>query len=383
MAAFSEQFSLREVIGNLAPGAIVLSSIIYVVSKTSYYQELIAGESSKGSLLSNDWIVLLVMFVISFGIGMLLTSLTETIFHTVTLLGAGARTSLGITAQEPESKIKRAFDLVARQVKRFVSHLSGGQDVTSSIREFRESWQEKAVEEGVVSKHAFELAANHYRTLFDAEPSGEESLLFCELYIRDRLPLAMLEIEQNAAKAALMGNLIMPILFWLIAIGIGLALAPFNTPSQQNQQSQEIPPIQLQLKHLIQQQQQEKQRLEQQQQQQLQQAQPWQVEGLKQQHQGQASNLELDQRQRREQLELQLQQKQEQSTVKSKSSTIIFLELFVFIMLLVIFPNIVRIIGRQWIKASRNYVRIIILSFTLACRLAPAGQGNKPATTKQ
>jgi hypothetical protein len=383
MAAFSEQFSLREVIGNLAPGAIVLSSIIYVTSKTSYYQELMTGESSKNSLLGNEWIVLLVMFVISFGIGMLLTSLTETIFHTVTMLGSGARSPLGITAQEPESKIKRASDLVVRQVKRFVARLSGGQDVTSSIREFRESWQEKAVKEGIVSEHAFTLAANHYRTLFDAEPSGEESLLFCELYIRDRLPVAMLEIEQNAAKAALMGNLIMPILFWLIAIGVGLTFAAFNTNSQRSQQSQEVEPLRLQLEHLKQQQEQEKQRLEQQQQRQLQQAYPSQVEGLKQQHQEQISDLELSQRQQREQLELQIRQKQEQSAIKPKSNTTIFLELFVFVMLLVIFPNIVRIIGRQWIKASRNYVRIIILSFTLACRLSQAGQGNKPATTKQ
>jgi hypothetical protein len=43
----------------------------------------------------------------------------------------------------------------------------------------------------------------------------------CEYYIRQQTPGAMQEIEENAAKAALMGNLFIPMLFALFAVAIG------------------------------------------------------------------------------------------------------------------------------------------------------------------
>jgi hypothetical protein len=46
------------------------------------------------------------------------------------------------------------------------------------------------------------------------------------------MPSAMLEVEQNAAKAALMGNLILPMLCWLIAVGMGILLPLFSDQSQ-------------------------------------------------------------------------------------------------------------------------------------------------------
>lgn len=41
------------------------------------------------------------------------------------------------------------FRLVDGFVKRAVAYSSGGQDVTTCIREFRESWADRAVSEGV------------------------------------------------------------------------------------------------------------------------------------------------------------------------------------------------------------------------------------------
>ena len=109
-----------------------------------------------------------------------------------------------------------------------VAYLSGGNDITTGIREFRESWHTRAVSEGVVSGHVFDLASKHYRTLFDADPEGEEALLVCEYYIRERMPAAMQEIEQNAARAALLGNLIIPMLAWVAAALVGIVLAVVN-----------------------------------------------------------------------------------------------------------------------------------------------------------
>ena len=104
----------------------------------------------------------------------------------------------------------------------------GQYDITTGIREFRESWHTRAVSEGVVSGHTFDLASKHYRTLFNADPEGEEALLVCEYYIRERMPAAMQEIEQNAARAALLGNLIIPMVAWVAAALAGIVLAVLN-----------------------------------------------------------------------------------------------------------------------------------------------------------
>ncbi|HKX30966.1 MAG TPA: hypothetical protein VJ302_24965, partial [Blastocatellia bacterium] len=382
MATFSEQFSLREIVGNLAPGAIVLSSIFYVFSKTWYYRELVSGDSASNNLLKNEFILLVIAFVTSYGIGMLLTSLTQTIFNAVTKLGIGARGSTVGADQEPKSKLMRASGSITKLLKRFITHLSGGQGITSTIREFRASWQEQAVTEGVISEKAFNRAADHYRSLLNSEPAGEESLFYCELFIRDRLPTAALEIEQNAAKAALMGNLIIPVLCWLIAIGIGLTIAVFKDYSQVNQKTPELQKLELDIKQVKETQQYQQQ--QQQHQSKLLQSQQNQMEDLirqvrslprnlgsdlkpeLEQLDSQYKNAELVLKHVLERLELQQRQLQEQQLKKQKSGSTALAELLIFAVLLTIFPYIVRTISRLWIEASRNYVRSIILSFSLA-----------------
>jgi hypothetical protein len=380
MAAFSDQFSLREVIGNLAPGAIVLSSIFYVFSKTSYYQELTTSDPAQNSILQNQWIILVIAFVTAYGIGMLLTSLTQTIFNAVTKLGVGTRGSPLDMNKRAESSLRRAFDAVTKLLKRFVTYLSGGKDITSTIREFRASWQELAVKEGVISERAFDLAAGHYRSIFNTEPAGEESLFYCELYIRDRLPAAAQEIEQNAAKAALMGNLIIPVLCWLIAIGIGLTIAN----SQQDQKSPEVQKLELDIQQAKEKQKdlgerEEKQRqLIQQYQSRMQRSSPGPFDYLPSPPQmDQSKPTALDMKHQLEQLELKRTQEQQKQANKQKSRATVIAELLIFAILLAIFPYIVRLISRLWIEASRNYVRIIILSFSLACNKPPVTEQNK------
>jgi hypothetical protein len=274
MSEMSKQFSLREMIGTVAPGAMVITALLYVLAKTPAGTNL--GQAGAG------WTALLVGFVLAYGAGILLTSLTQAVFEAVTKLRAAA----AVVPERPADLVNRRSDQLVGHIDRLLrdtaSYLSGGQDITSSIRQFRQAWETRAVPEGVVSEHAMSLAAGHYRSLFGIEPAGEEALLFCEFYVREKMPIAMQEIEQNAAKAALMGNLIIPMLFWLVAVGAGIVLAPINRT------------------HIV----------------------------------GVIS------------------------------------ELILFLLLLALFPYMVRMIGRQWIEASRSYVRIVVVAFTIACRLS-------------
>ena len=101
-------------------------------------------------------------------------------------------------------------------------------------------------------------------------------------YIRERMPMAMQEIEQNAAKAALLGNLIIPMLTWMIAAFAGIFLTLVN-----------------------------------------------------------------------------------EGRILST-----LMQLVVFGALVVLFPYVLRMIGRQWTEASRARVKIVLLAFVIACRLA-------------
>ena len=74
-----QQFSLREVVGTVAPGAMVLLSVLYVVSR-------IPGVGGVRDI-DSGWGALLILFVVSYGVGTLLTSLTEAVFAAVTKLG--------------------------------------------------------------------------------------------------------------------------------------------------------------------------------------------------------------------------------------------------------------------------------------------------------
>lgn len=214
------QFSLREVVGTVAPGAMVLLAALYVASR-------LPGVGRLGDIESG-WSALLILFVVSYGIGTLLTSLTEACFAAVTKMSTASPLSIEATTPPARSVSERIYRSVDRVIKVALAYLSGGNDITTGIREFRESWHTRAVSEGVVSGHVFDRASKHYRTLFDADPEGEEALLVCEYYIRERMPAAMQEIEQNAARAALLGNLIIPMLAWVAAALIGIVLAVVN-----------------------------------------------------------------------------------------------------------------------------------------------------------
>jgi hypothetical protein len=278
MTEVSKQFSLREIVGNVAPGVMVLLAVLYVLAKIPM------GEMG---MRMSGWSALLVGFVIAYGLGALLTSLTKTVFEMVTQLRSTAARSV-IARDFPDTAESSVAARASHLLKRAATHLGGGQDIAASIRTFRQSWQERAVAEGVLSDHALTLASRHYRSLFDASLAGEESLLFCEFYVRERMPTAMSEIEQNAAQAALMGNLIIPMLTWLVAVAIGIVLTVLTDPRI--------------------------------------------------------------------------------------ARTI--LEVALFVGLFAAFPIVVRAIGRQWIEASRNYAKIVIVAFVIACRLNPA---DKPA----
>lgn len=273
MAEVSNRFSLREVVGTVAPGAMVLLAVIYVVSR-------IPGVGGP-SRIESGWSALAIVFVVSYGVGTLLTSLTEAVFAAVTKLNTTSPLAPDLVARPATTPAERVYQGVDRFVKHAVGYLGGGQDITTGIREFRESWHERAVPEGVISSHSMALARRHYEALFDTEPKGEEALFVCEYYIRERMPMAMQEIEQNAAKAALLGNLIIPMLTWMIAAFAGIFLTLVN-------------------------------------------------EG----------NI---------------------------LSTL--MQLVVFGALVVLFPYVLRMIGRQWTEASRARVKIVLLAFIIACRL--------------
>jgi hypothetical protein len=221
--ASKPQFSLREVVGTVAPGLMVLLSAFYVAARLPGFGRI--GDIESG------WSALLILFVVSYGIGTVLTSLTEACFAAVTKLGSASPLSIEATTRPAHTVSEQIYRGVDRFIKMAVAYLSGGNDITTGIREFRESWHTRAVSEGVVSRHAFDLASGHYRTLFDADPEGEEALVVCEYYIRERMPAAMQEIEQNAARAALLGNLIIPMLAWVVAALAGIVLAVVNQGS--------------------------------------------------------------------------------------------------------------------------------------------------------
>jgi hypothetical protein len=168
---------------------------------------------------------LLVIFVLAYGVGTMLKSGTEFAFERVTQMGQLRVTPAAAPDVLPDGWAERLARMVEPLVKRLALYLGGGKDIAASNRDFRDSWHRRAVVEGVVSARLFETATMHYRELFESEPEGEEALIMCEYYIRKQTPGAMLDIEENAAKALLMGNLIIPMLCWLFAACIGIVLS--------------------------------------------------------------------------------------------------------------------------------------------------------------
>ena len=288
MTDVSKQVSLREVVGSIAPGAMVLASVIYAAGK-------IPGLGGFDYLSGASITALLIVTVLAYGIGTLLKSGTEFAFERVTQLGATAAQALpDESPARPTGWAARIASAVQPRVKRLAMYLGGGKNIAASNKLFRDSWHQMAVEEGVVTPHLFATAAANYRRLFDVEPSGEESLILCEYYIRQQTPGAMQEIEENAAKAALMGNLFIPMLFALFAVAIGFIFDFFAFTG-----------------------------------------------GLP----GSLVNLGL--------------------------LAGIVAQAVAFVLVVLAFPYVVNMIGQQWTETSRTRVKLVLMAFTIACRLDP------------
>lgn len=221
MSQFFKLFSLREILGNLAPGIAVLYAIDYMFNKIFNTFGLNWEIWNKINSAKENYLI--VFFVIAYVIGMLLTSLTQTAYQAVIRSRAIPQFIFSNDTSRANNR-KRTLSIIDWFAHHFISYLKDENVVTTSVQDFRQKWSEKVLREKVLSIHALQLAVTHYVDLFEAEPEGEESLLFCELFVRERMPSAMQEIEQNASKAALMGNLMIPIFFWLFAIGVLITL---------------------------------------------------------------------------------------------------------------------------------------------------------------
>ena len=218
MSDLSSRVSLREIVGGVAPGLMVIASFIYVAARIPTLE---VGWNAFGT----GWSALLVIFVLAYGVGTMLKSGTEFAFERVTQMGQLRVTPAAAPNVLPNGWAERLARMVEPFVKRLALYLGGGKDIAALNRDFRDSWHRRAVIEGVVSARLFETATRHYRELFESEPEGEEALIMCEYYIRKQTPGAMQDIEENAAKALLMGNLIIPMLCWLFAACIGIVLS--------------------------------------------------------------------------------------------------------------------------------------------------------------
>jgi hypothetical protein len=218
MSDVSSRVSLREIVGGVAPGLMVIASFIYIAARIPTLQ---VGWDAFGT----GWSALLVIFVLAYGVGTMLKSGTEFAFERVTQMGQLRVTSAEASQVIPRGWAERLARSVEPLVKRLALYLGGGKDIAALNRDFRDSWHRRAVAEGVVSERLFETSTMHYRELFESDPEGEEALVMCEYYIRKQTPGAMQDIEENAAKALLMGNLIIPMLCWLFAACIGIVLS--------------------------------------------------------------------------------------------------------------------------------------------------------------
>jgi hypothetical protein len=289
MSDLSSRVSLREIVGGVAPGLMVIASFIYVAARIP---TLAVGWNAFGT----GWSALLVIFVLAYGVGTMLKSGTEFAFERVTQMGQLRVTPAAAPNVLPNGWAERLARLVEPLVKRLALYLGGGKDIAALNRDFRDSWHRCAVVEGVVSARLFETATTHYRELFESEPEGEEALIMCEYYIRKQTPGAMQDIEENAAKALLMGNLIIPMLCWLFAACIGIVISVMSFLSALA-----------------------------------------------------SGGLSW-------------------SFVLS-----LVTQALALLLLFIVFPYFVNMIGQQWAETSRARVKLVLVAFTIACRVSRSG----------
>ena len=290
MSDLSSRVSLREIVGGVAPGLMVIASFIYVAARIPTLE---VGWNAFGT----GWSALLVIFVLAYGVGTMLKSGTEFAFERVTQMGQLRVTPAAAPNVLPKGWAERLARMVEPLVKRLALYLGGGKDIAALNRDFRDSWHRRAVVEGVVSGRLFETATTHYRELFESEPEGEEALIMCEYYIRKQTPGAMQDIEENAAKALLMGNLIIPMLCWLFAACIGIVLSVMSLFS----------------------------------------------------------------------------------AIASGGFSWSFVlslvtQALALLLLFIVFPYFVNMIGQQWAETSRARVKLVLVAFTIACRVSRGGR---------
>ena len=154
--AAKQQFSLREVVGTVAPGAMVL-----LWCSTSPHEYPGVGRIGD---VDSGWGALLILFVISYR--------NWDAAHLVDRGSVRSHHHVGTDEEhldgfgDPVQQHHVRADLPGRRSVRQsdpVAYLSGGDDITTGIREFRESWQTRAVLQNVVSAHSLSLAARHCR----------------------------------------------------------------------------------------------------------------------------------------------------------------------------------------------------------------------------
>ena len=141
MSDLSSRMSLREIVGGVAPGLMVIASFIYVAARIPTLE---VGWNAFGT----GWSALLVIFVLAYGVGTMLKSGTEFAFERVTQMGQLRVTPAAAPNVLPNGWAERLARMVEPLVKHLALYLGGGKDIAALNRDFRDSWHRRAVIEG-------------------------------------------------------------------------------------------------------------------------------------------------------------------------------------------------------------------------------------------
>lgn len=217
MNDLAKQFSLSEVLGNFVPGAMVLTSFVYLFVAVSALGTPPSEAAAGIDKIASGTVVAFAFFALSYGIGMLLTSLSQTLFQ---LIGAQSNSDL---TNNGATKTRTARHVLARYVGRF-----GILNRWDDIARLRRDWTTSIVADGVATQEILGKLTVFYEDLFGVLPRGEDALVLCELYVREKAPVAAAHIERQATRAALLGNLVLPVLFWFAALLAGVGLSSLS-----------------------------------------------------------------------------------------------------------------------------------------------------------
>lgn len=215
MLDVAKQLSLREIIGNLVPGMLVILAMTRIYSaidsisllddigiSSRYGNRYSSGVDIK--FTSSDVLNVVLAIILSYGVGMLITSISGKILEKL---------------DAPEGRIMRFVSWVFNIVKlRNLIDSDSADPASDSIVELRRNWMASPIMERYISRDTMERIRDIYRSFFDTEPKGEDALHVCELFVRERTPGASIQIERHAALATLFSNLMLPAVLWLIAL---------------------------------------------------------------------------------------------------------------------------------------------------------------------